>query len=120
MIINTLLVGLILFVVVCFGIGQVVWIYLDAKERQDRLAPIWAIFAVFPIIYPVLLPLPLIIYLLISRSFDYRCPTCNEKIRQDFITCPNCGQTLKNQCPHCKQAVEAEWNYCPSCSSALK
>ena len=37
MIIVTLLMCLLLFVCICFGIGQVVWIYLDAKERGDRL-----------------------------------------------------------------------------------
>lgn len=37
MTIVTLLVCLLLFVCICFGIGQVVWIYLDAKERGDRL-----------------------------------------------------------------------------------
>lgn len=120
MIVMTLVIMLILFIVLCFGIGQVVWIYLDAKERRDRLAPVWAIFSLFPIIYPLLLPLPLVVYLLISRSFDYRCPTCNEKIKSDFIICPSCGQTLKEQCSQCKRAVEKDWNYCPDCSSSLK
>ena len=53
---------LFLFVCICFGIGQVVWIYLDAKERGDRLKIVWALFAVFPIFIPYLLPLPLIVY----------------------------------------------------------
>ena len=66
MIVMSILMSVVLFVVVCFGIGQVAWIYLDAKDRGDRLAIVWAIFAIFPIVYPILLPLPLIIYLLIS------------------------------------------------------
>lgn len=45
MIIVTLLMCLFLFVCICFGIGQVVWIYLDAKERGDRLKIVWALFA---------------------------------------------------------------------------
>ena len=94
MIVMSILMSVVLFVVVCFGIGQVAWIYLDAKDRGDRLAIVWAIFAIFPIVYPILLPLPLIIYLLISRSFSYLCPTCNEKVNKDFSTCPHCGQAL--------------------------
>lgn len=120
MIVMTIIMFVILFIVICFGIGQVAWIYLDAKERGDYLAWIWAVFAIFPVVYPILLPLPLIIYLLISRSFSYQCPTCNEKVKQDYITCPACGQSLKEQCSHCKRPIEADWNYCPGCSTQIK
>ena len=68
MIVMSILMSVVLFVVICFGIGQVAWIYLDAKDRDDRLAIVWAIFAIFPIVYPILLPLPLIIYLLNTHS----------------------------------------------------
>ncbi len=111
--------GIILFVVSCFGIGQVVWIYLDAKEREDRLKVVWALFALFPIFIPYLLPLPLIVYLLISRSYASSCPTCNEKIRSDYVTCPHCGQHLKEKCSHCGRSIEKGWNYCPSCSKEI-
>lgn len=47
MIIVTLLMCLLLFVCICFGIGQVVWIYLDAKERGDRLKVVWALLRYF-------------------------------------------------------------------------
>lgn len=120
MIVMSIFMSVVLFVVVCFGIGQVAWIYLDAKDRGDRLAIVWAIFAIFPIVYPILLPLPLIIYLLISRSFSYLCPTCNEKVNKDFSTCPHCGQALKEKCPNCGKTVESEWHYCPSCSAHIK
>ena len=119
MIIVTLLMCLFLFVCICFGIGQVVWIYSDAKERGDRLKIVWALFAVFPIFIPYLLPLPLIVYLLISRSYASSCPTCNEKIRPDYVTCPRCGQHLKEKCLNCGRSIEKSWNYCPSCSKEL-
>ena len=89
------------------------------KERGDRLKIVWALFAVFPIFIPYLLPLPLIVYLLISRSYASSCPTCNEKIRPDYVTCPRCGQHLKEKCLNCGRSIEKSWNYCPSCSKEL-
>ena len=106
MIIVTLLMCLFLFVCICFGIGQVVWIYLDAKERGDRLKIVWALFLRYFLFYTLFITLPLIVYLLISRSYASSCPTCNEKIRPDYVTCPRCGQHLKEKCLNCGRSIE--------------
>ncbi|MGL4374001.1 MAG: zinc ribbon domain-containing protein [Turicibacter sp.] len=124
MIIVSLLVGIVFFVIALFGLGQVVWIYLDAKERGDRLKGVWTLFAVVALLLsiglPFLLPLPLLVYLLISRSSGYKCPNCSHQVKNDYCACPQCGTTLKSKCPTCHQPVDSKWSYCPSCSAKLE
>lgn len=118
-----IVIWLIFFGLIVFGLGQVVWIYLDALERGDRLKGVWTLFAILAGLLslglPFLLPMPLLVYLLISRSFGYKCPNCSHQVKVDYSTCPQCGCELKSKCPTCKKAVETGWNYCPSCSTHL-
>lgn len=115
--------GIILFIILVFAFGQIVWIYLDAKERGDRLKGVWTLFAVMTLFLsiglPFLLPLPLIIYLIISRSSAYKCPNCSQQVKQDYAACPNCGTQLKASCPSCQRPIESSWHYCPHCSNQV-
>ena len=59
---------IIFFLIFFFEIGQVVWIYLDSKKRVDKWGILWSILAITPIFLPMLLPLPVIVYLLVTRE----------------------------------------------------
>ena len=65
-----ILMFIVLFLIFSFGIGQVVWIYLDSKKREDKWGILWSILAITPLFIPILLPLPLIVYLLVTRAFS--------------------------------------------------
>ena len=59
-----IMIFIVFFLIFSFAIGQVVWIYLDSKKREDKWGILWSILAITPIFLPILLPLPLIVYLL--------------------------------------------------------
>lgn len=111
---------IIVFLILAFGIGQVAWIYLDSRKREDKFGLLWAIFALTPLFIPILLPLPLIVYLLVTRAFSDKCYNCNSRVSGRFSACPNCGVQLKEKCSCCNQVIREEWNYCPYCNDKIK
>jgi RNA polymerase subunit RPABC4/transcription elongation factor Spt4 len=44
------------------------------------------------------------------------CPTCRERVQDDYILCPTCRTRLKRQCPSCGKLIRPEWNICPYCT----
>jgi len=44
------------------------------------------------------------------------CPTCHERVQEDFILCPTCRTRLKRVCPNCAKLIRPEWNICPYCA----
>jgi len=44
------------------------------------------------------------------------CPTCHERVHEDFILCPTCRTRLKRVCPSCAKLIRPEWNICPYCA----
>lgn len=110
---------IILFCIFAFGMGQVAWIYLDSKERGDKWSILWALFAVSPLLIPMMLPLPLVIYLLVTRAFSTKCSKCGEKVVNSFAACPACGNKLKEKCVNCGKLVKEEWNYCAYCNEKI-
>ena len=44
------------------------------------------------------------------------CPTCRERVHDDYILCPTCRTRLKRQCPSCGKLIRPEWNICPFCT----
>lgn len=111
---------IIVFLILAFGIGQVAWIYLDSRKREDKFGLLWAIFALTPLFIPILLPLPLIVYLLVTRAFSSKCNNCDSRVSGSFAACPNCGVQLKEKCSSCNQVLREEWNYCPYCNDKIK
>lgn len=116
---NLIMMFAILFLILLFGIGQVVWIYLDSKNRGDKFGILWGIFTLTPLFIPIILPLPLIVYLLVTRAFSTKCYNCKTRISNNFLACPNCGVKLKEKCNHCGSALKEEWNYCPYCNNEI-
>lgn len=117
---NLIIMFIILFSVLAFGIGQVVWIYLDSRKRGDKFGILWAIFALTPLFIPMILPLPLVVYLLVTRAFSAKCNNCNTRISSSFLACPNCGVNLKEKCNSCGRPLKEGWNYCPYCNDKIK
>jgi RNA polymerase subunit RPABC4/transcription elongation factor Spt4 len=44
------------------------------------------------------------------------CPTCKERVQEEFILCPTCRTRLKRVCPNCGKLIRPEWNICPFCA----
>ena len=80
-----ILMFLVLFLILAFTIGQVVWIFLDSKKRQDKWTMLRAILALTLIFSPILLPLPLIVYLLLTRAISLKCPNCKIYISNNIL-----------------------------------
>ncbi|RDY25477.1 zinc ribbon domain-containing protein [Romboutsia weinsteinii] len=111
---------IVMFLVLALGIGQVVWIYLDSRNRGDKLKVLWAMLAITPLLVPIILPLPIIVYLLVTRAFSEKCSNCKTRVVSSFSSCPTCGSKLKEKCRICHKALKEEWNYCPYCSDKIK
>ena len=48
------------------------------------------------------------------------CPTCEKKIRSDFVFCPYCQEQLISPiCGNCHRPVEDNWTFCPSCRCSI-
>jgi RNA polymerase subunit RPABC4/transcription elongation factor Spt4 len=123
-------IGLYLFVVY---VAMIFWTYRDAQNRtENRLLPVLA--ALLVTLIPVL---GLFVYLIvrsretIAESYERQlaeesllaeaeqrvvCPTCHERVHEDFILCPTCRTRLKRVCPSCAKLIRPEWNICPYCA----
>ena len=44
------------------------------------------------------------------------CPTCKERVQDDFVLCPTCRTRLKRVCPSCGKLIRPDWNICPFCA----
>ncbi|OLC56556.1 MAG: hypothetical protein AUH85_06035 [Chloroflexi bacterium 13_1_40CM_4_68_4] len=44
------------------------------------------------------------------------CPTCHERVQDEWLLCPNCRTRLKRVCPSCAKLIRPEWNICPFCA----
>ena len=58
-----------------------------------------------------------------SLFADYRassaCPSCNERLRDDFIICPSCEKPVRESCQGCSRALLASWKSCPYCGLTI-
>jgi RNA polymerase subunit RPABC4/transcription elongation factor Spt4 len=48
------------------------------------------------------------------------CPHCGKMVRDDFATCPYCGQALKVKCEQCGREMNRDWRACPYCGIPVK
>lgn len=107
-----LFINLVIFIGFPVLIG--VYVYRDAKSRGMNAA-LWTLIA---IVAPALIGF--IIYLLVRGSYsDLKCPNCDTRITEQYVSCPNCGTKLRTTCPNCSFPVEKEWKVCPKCASPL-
>ena len=45
-----IMIFIVFFLIFSFAIGQVVWIYLDSKKREDKWGILWSILAIISIL----------------------------------------------------------------------
>jgi RNA polymerase subunit RPABC4/transcription elongation factor Spt4 len=113
-------------------VASIFWAYRDAESRtENRLLPVLAgLLACVPL-------LGLFVYLIVrsretvSEAYERQlaeesllaeaeqrivCPTCHERVQDDFLLCPTCRTRLKRVCPACAKLIRPEWNICPFCA----
>ncbi|HVR69917.1 MAG TPA: zinc ribbon domain-containing protein [Vicinamibacteria bacterium] len=92
------------------------WVYVDARERGVRRAPLFAFLTVLSSL------VGLVVYL-IARPEDRRtlaCPGCGREVNGGAF-CPHCGRDLSRSfCPACRYPLQADWAYCPTCRTEIK
>jgi RNA polymerase subunit RPABC4/transcription elongation factor Spt4 len=121
-------------VLAAFWLTLIIWAFRDMRSRsRDIFAQILAAMLV------TILNLPgLLIYLLMrpketlaeayERSLEeeallqgieeaLNCPGCGNRVREDWLVCPNCHTKLKKSCTNCGRALNLRWNVCPYCGT---
>jgi hypothetical protein len=92
------------------------WIYVDARERGVRRAPLFAFLAVISSL------VGLLVYL-IARPEEARrltCPGCAREVNGGAY-CPHCGRDLASAfCPACRYPLKPDWAFCPTCRTEIK
>ena len=44
------------------------------------------------------------------------CPKCRKHVRDEYVMCPFCQQSLRSSCEGCSRALLATWKACPYCT----
>jgi RNA polymerase subunit RPABC4/transcription elongation factor Spt4 len=121
-------------VLAAFWLTLIIWAFRDMRSRsRDIFAQMLAAMVV------AILNLPgVAIYLLMrpketlaeayERSLEeeallqgieeaLNCPGCGNRVREDWLVCPNCHTKLKKSCTNCGRALSLRWNVCPYCGT---
>lgn len=92
------------------------WVFVDARERGVRRAPLFAFLTVLSSL------VGLVVYL-IARPEDGRtlaCPGCAREVNGGAF-CPHCGRDLSSSfCPACRYPLKPDWAFCPTCRTEIK
>jgi RNA polymerase subunit RPABC4/transcription elongation factor Spt4 len=43
------------------------------------------------------------------------CPSCQHYVEADFVYCPNCRTSLRQDCVSCGRLIDVRWEVCPYC-----
>jgi hypothetical protein len=92
------------------------WVYVDARERGVRRAPLFAFLAALSSL------IGLVVYL-IARPEDGRvlsCPGCGKELNGGAY-CPHCGRDLSASfCSACRYPLKPDWVFCPACRAEIR
>jgi hypothetical protein len=92
------------------------WVYVDARERGVRRAPLFAFLTVISSL------VGLVVYL-ISRPEELKrltCPGCSREVNGGAF-CPHCGRDLSAAiCAACRYPLKPDWAFCPTCRTEIK
>jgi RNA polymerase subunit RPABC4/transcription elongation factor Spt4 len=112
------------------------WAFRDMQQRSDNailpyiaaagiivFTPIFFILAVW--IYKIVRPHEKVgevwernlaeEALLAEVESIHHCPSCEKRIDDEWIICPNCRTRLKRVCPNCSRLVGMDWSLCAWC-----
>lgn len=92
------------------------WVYVDARERGVRRAPLFAFLTVLSSL------VGLVVYL-ISRPDGAKaltCPGCGGEVNGGAF-CPHCGRDVSVAfCSTCRYPLKPDWAFCPSCRTETR
>ena len=116
--------------------GMAIWTFRDIRARsRDFLAQILATLLVLAL--PII---GLVVYLMLrpretladayERSLEQEallqaieepeiCPGCGQRVKGDYLYCPDCHTQLKRACPECGRPLHLRWSLCPYCSASV-
>lgn len=116
--------------------GMAIWTFRDIRARsRDFLAQILA--TVLVLTLPII---GLVVYLMLrpretladayERSLEQEallqaieepeiCPGCGQRVKGDYLFCPDCHTQLKRACPECGRPLHLRWSLCPYCSASV-
>ncbi len=93
------------------------WVYVDARERGVRRAPLFAFLTVISSL------VGLVVYLIArpgGRRARLACPGCAREVNGGAF-CPHCGRDLSASfCPACRYPLKPDWAFCPACRTEIK
>ena len=92
------------------------WVYVDARERGVRRAPLFAFLTVISSL------VGLVVYLIARPEQPRRlsCPGCTREVNGGAF-CPHCGRDLSSAiCAACRYPLKPDWAFCPSCRTEIK
>jgi hypothetical protein len=92
------------------------WVYVDARERGVRRAPLFAFLTVISSL------VGLVVYLIARPEQPRRlsCPGCAREVNGGAF-CPHCGRDLSSAiCAACRYPLKPDWAFCPSCRTEIK
>lgn len=92
------------------------WVFVDARERGVRRAPLFAFLTVISSL------VGLVVYLIARPESPPRltCPGCAKEVNGGAF-CPHCGRDLSASfCPACRYPLKPDWAFCPACRTELK
>ena len=123
------------FTVALLG-GIAIWTFRDIRARsRDILAQMLATLLV--IVLPII---GFVVYLMLrpretladayERSLEQEallqaieepevCPGCGQRVRSDYLHCPDCHTRLKRACPACARPLHPQWSLCPYCGTSV-
>jgi RNA polymerase subunit RPABC4/transcription elongation factor Spt4 len=123
------------FTVALLG-GIAIWTFRDIRARsRDVLAQMLATLLV--IVLPII---GFVVYLMLrpretladayERSLEQEallqaieepevCPGCGQRVRSDYLHCPDCHTRLKRACPACARPLHPQWSLCPYCGTSV-
>jgi hypothetical protein len=127
--------GIVLFFVVLW-FASAYWAFRDMQQRTDNpVLPYLA--AAFIIVFtPAFFLIAILVYRIVRphekigevyernlaeaamlaeiESIPH-CPTCDRRVHDEWIICPNCRTRLKRVCPSCNKLVGTDWTICAWC-----
>jgi RNA polymerase subunit RPABC4/transcription elongation factor Spt4 len=127
------MIGLYLIII---WLATAYWAFRDMQQRSDNailpyiaaagiilFTPIFFILAVW--VYKIVRPHEKVgevwernlaeEALLAEVEAIHHCPSCEKRIDDEWIICPNCRTRLKRVCPNCSRLVGMDWSLCAWC-----
>jgi len=92
------------------------WVFVDARARGVRRAPLWAFLTALS------LAIGLVVYLIArpEHPVTLTCPGCGKDV-DGGAYCPHCGRDLTTAfCATCRYPLKPDWVFCPACRTEIR